>query len=379
METRQGPEPLPPFRWGVLVASAFAVAAVVAIIDSSQLYLALRLRNQPISVLRAIGFALPEWTLWAAFTPLTFWLSRRFPIGRQTWHQNLPIHASISVAVALVHLLLTLSIAWQLDPPLEEGVTFGGYYLRVLLRWFHVLLLVYAAIAGFAHAIDLYRKYRRRELEATRLEARLAHARLDALRAQLQPHFLFNTLNTVANLVRKGDSSGAVRTLAGWSDLLRVVLDGSHDDEVPLRKEVDFARRYLAIEQVRFADRLQVEVQVPPEVEDALVPNLLLQPIVENAVRHGIARRPGAGRILIEAASGEGRLYIRVTDDGPGPREGTNGMGVGLGNTRERLAELYGADQRLELKPGDGGGAVVELELPLRIGTAADEGVLHGR
>jgi sensor histidine kinase YesM len=257
-------------------------------------------------------------------------------------------------------------------------MTFGRYYVNVLLRWFHVLLLVYAAIAGCAHAIDLYRKYRRRELEATRLQARLAHARLDALRAQLQPHFLFNTLNTVANLVRKGDRDGAVRTIAGLSDLLRLVLDGSHDDEVPLRAEVDFARRYLGLEQARFADRLVVEVDVSPDTEGALVPNLLLQPIVENAVRHGIARRPGAGRIRIEAARVEEHLVVRVTDDGPGPGNGTEGRGLGLGNTRQRLEELYGDAQHLELRAAEDGGAVVEIVLPFREAPSTRPEVLHG-
>jgi signal transduction histidine kinase len=370
----------PPFRWGIVVGSAFLVATVVAIIDSSQLFLALRLRDQPISALRAVAFALPEWYLWAAFAPLIFWVSHRFPVGRNSWPRNLPLHGAFAVAVALVHLLLTLALAWQMDPPLEEGITFGAYYVRVLLRWFHVLLLVYAAIAGCAHAIDLYRKYRRRELEASRLQARLAHARLDALRAQLQPHFLFNALNTVANLARKGDSVGAIRTLAELSDLLRLVLDGSREVEVPLRAEVDFARRYLSIERSRFADRLLVEFHVSPDVEDALVPNLLLQPIVENAVHHGIAKRPGSGRIIVEAARADDRLVIRIRDDGPGPgaTNATEGRGLGLGNTRERLRELYGDAQRLELFTADEGGGVVEMEIPFRLPESVGTEVMHG-
>lgn len=359
-----------------ILLAALAVATVVMIVDASQLYLTLRLREQPISAARAIGFALPEWLLWAALAPAIFALARRFPLGRSTWRRHLPIHAGAAVSVALFHLLLTLAISWTLDPPVEAGMTFGAYYLRVLLRWFHVLLLVYAAIVGVAHAIEFSRKARARELEASRLEARLAEARLAALRAQLQPHFLFNTLNSVASLVRKGDAAEAVRTLAGLSDVLRLALDGSNEAEVPLAREVAFAERYLAIEQIRFADRLRIEVDLPLDARDALVPNLLLQPIVENAVRHGVARRPGSGRIAITAKREGDRLAIRVRDDGPGPGESRE-LGVGLGNTIERLRRLYGEGQRLVLQEAEGGGAEVRVEIPYRRAPRGEEETIH--
>jgi two-component system LytT family sensor kinase len=198
------------------------------------------------------------------------------------------------------------------------------------------------------------------------LKTQLAQAQLQALRTQLQPHFFFNTMNTIAMLVRNKEDAEAIRVLAGLSDLLRHVLDDARADEVPLREELDFLQRYLAIEQIRFRDRLRTDISVDPNVLDALVPNLMLQPLVENAVRHGIARRAAAGRVCVSARRDTESLVLTVQDDGPGLPEdwSLDDAGVGLVNTRRRLAQLYGGDARLTVENAADGGVRAEVVLP---------------
>jgi len=228
-------------------------------------------------------------------------------------------------------------------------------------------------------AWDYGKKVRERELRASQLESQLVQAQLQALRMQLHPHFLFNTLHAVSVLVRKGDDQAAVRMIAGLSDLLRLALDSAGAHEVPLKQEMDFVERYLAIEQVRFRDRLQVSVSLAPETLDAMVPNMLLQPLVENAIRHGVARAAFGSQITIQSQRQDGRLEIRVRDTGPGPQAAiSSGTGVGLRNARERLFRLHGDDQELRLEPASGGGALVIIRLPFRRDpAAAAQEVLH--
>jgi LytS/YehU family sensor histidine kinase len=212
-----------------------------------------------------------------------------------------------------------------------------------------------------------YARYRERELAASQLQGQLAHAQLQALRMQLNPHFLFNALNSISMLVRGGRSAEAVRMLAGLGDLLRGVLEEERPNEVPLREELNFLTRYLAIEQIR-ADRLQVRMEVAPELMDARVPNLILQPLVENAIRHGISRSSAAGLVEIGAWRENGSLLLSVRDDGPGLAAGAEGReGVGLANVRARLARMYGDQQGLEMENAEGGGTRVTLRLPHRL------------
>ena len=219
-------------------------------------------------------------------------------------------------------------------------------------------------LLGAVYCAAYYGRYRERELTASRLQGQLAHAQLQALRMQLNPHFLFNALNSISMLVRGNRNDEAVRMLAGLGDLLRGVLEEDRPNEVPLREELDFLGRYLAIEQIR-AGRLQVLVEVPPELMEACVPNLILQPLVENAIRHGIARSSAAGLVEIGAWRENGSLLLSVRDDGPGLAGAESGReGVGLSNTRARLARMYGDRQRLELANAEGGGARVTIRLP---------------
>jgi LytS/YehU family sensor histidine kinase len=275
--------------------------------------------------------------------------------------------------------LIATSLMWAIDPPQTPGLTYGAYYLRGFFRWFLVENLFYWTVLGAGMAWNYAVKARERELRASQLESQLVQAQLQALRMQLHPHFLFNTLHAVSVLIRKGEDQAAVRMIAGLSDLLRLALDSVGAHEVPLRQEIDFVERYLAIERIRYQDRLEVSVSLAPDTLDALVPNLLLQPLVENAIRHGIARAPFASQISIQSERSEGRLEIRIRDTGPGPQAvADSGTGVGLRNARERLFRLYGPDQELRLTPAEGGGALVTVRLPFRTDPAAPaQEVLH--
>jgi sensor histidine kinase YesM len=239
-------------------------------------------------------------------------------------------------------------------------------------------MLFYGSIVGVYHAIEYAHRLRERErvaavlaLKTSRLEAGLARANLEALRMQINPHFLFNTLNAISVLALKGEKHTVVRTLTLLSDLLRISLEHS-EQLVPLRDEVSFLERYLEIEQTRFRDRLSVRILVPEELLDAEVPSLVLQPLVENAIRHGIAKKPGAGRIEVSARAVGDRLELVVQDNGPGIHESPEraGMGIGMANTRARLEQLYAGEQLLELENAPEGGARVRMVLPLRLSVA---------
>jgi LytS/YehU family sensor histidine kinase len=230
-------------------------------------------------------------------------------------------------------------------------------------------LFVYSAILGVTFIVDYSRRLRARETASAQLATQLAQAELQALRMQLNPHFLFNALNGVATLVRERKHDRAVRMLAGISDLLRYVLDESGKQEVQLRREVEFIAQYLEIERIRFPDRLRVRIDVDPESTEALVPNLILQPVVENAIRHGVARHGRATKLTITAQRNIGMLEVKVEDDGPGfggSLKEPPSIGVGIENTRARLAQTYGEDQSLTFESLTPQGAAVTITIPFR-------------
>jgi LytS/YehU family sensor histidine kinase len=248
-------------------------------------------------------------------------------------------------------------------------MTFAGLLFSLSLYVLFVEVILYWAVLGAGLARRASREARERELKAQALEAQLRQAQLVALKQQLQPHFLFNSLNTIAMLVRNGESQQAVQMIAGLGELLRWSLSENAAQEVTLAEELEAARRYLAIEQYRFPDRLRVEVEVPEALLGAAAPNLVLQPLVENAVRHGIAKSSSASTVRIGAelqTTERGtELLLRVEDDGDGfPSEWR--PGVGLGNTRERLSRLYGASAELSVARNETRGASVRLRLPYR-------------
>jgi two-component system, LytTR family, sensor kinase len=265
---------------------------------------------------------------------------------------------------------------WSPEPPRFGLLAPLGLSFVCLLP---VTGLAYFAILGFGHALDSARRLRERELRAAALESQLARAQLDALRMQLHPHFLFNTLHSIALLVREEDNRAAVRMIAQLGDMLRQILKTPPAHEVTLEKELALTALYLEIETVRFSDRLRVSWHVDDEVRGALVPSLILQPLIENALRHGISQRSAAGDLDISASRQDGSLRLVVADDGPGLPAGfdlARTGGIGLANVRARLGQLYGGGARVSVTGGaasHGGGVRVELVMPLRLASAVGE------
>lgn len=323
--------------------------------------------------------ALVEYALWAVLTLPIFWMTRRFGGDRPTLARLLAfLVIGLVLAVALDALLQAISL--QVMPPPRRPPTLSPAFprrlpppqrVRGLFFRFSFLydFLVYVVVLGAGLARNYFVRYqarldetRRLQAEAAALHAQLADARLNALRTQLNPHFLFNTLNAVSTLVDE-DPPGARRMIARLSDLLRHTLGERDEPEIPLARELEMLRRYLDIMEVRFQGNLDVSIETEPSLDEALVPNLVLQPLVENAFRHGLAPMQTIGRVAVRAVRHDGDLVLTVRDNGRGPAEDLR-EGVGLTNTRARLAQLYGARQRLALTAAEGGGALVEVRLP---------------
>ncbi|MCI0485166.1 MAG: histidine kinase [Blastocatellia bacterium] len=310
--------------------------------------------------------------LWAALTPLILRLARRFPIERNNWQRVLAIHVFSGAIVSLLQLSIYTVVRYLPFWAPARALTTTEAFQRVFIAEFHIGLLVYWAIIGLSHAFDYYHRYQERALQASQLETRLAQAQLDALRMQLHPHFLFNTLNTISVLMLK-DVDAANRVLHRLSEMLRMTLKNINTQEVALRQELEFLELYLEIEEVRFRDRLTVRMKIDPATLDLRVPYLILQPLVENAIRHGIAPHERAGLIEITAERRNGTLQLRVRDNGDGLKQESQtrlGRGIGLANTQARLEQLYGAAHRFELGNAEGGGFMVTLAIPLRAGAA---------
>ncbi|HUG52380.1 MAG TPA: histidine kinase [Vicinamibacteria bacterium] len=311
--------------------------------------------------------------LWAALTPLIFRLAARFNLARRRWLWQVPLLLAIGVGLALlVSVGTTLLRNELLDLPHRGRPGLASRLDRfVFLNDFIIYLGVLAA--GFAR--ENFRRYEARNQEAAALRAQLAEAQLATLRMQLNPHFLFNTLHAISALVER-DPVGVRRMIARLSELLRTTLEESAESERTVDRELAFLSRYLEIMQVRFQGRLQVEMDVDPAARDALVPTLILQPLVENAGKHGISSARRGGRIVISARRHGDRVRLAVRDTGPGPAPADRppfDRGLGLRNTEARLRQLYGEAQPLTLRPAEGGGAIAELELPYRPASAGAE------
>jgi two-component system LytT family sensor kinase len=356
--------PAPPVRVPLLVLYVFAT--LVGLAGAWQHLEGMAAYGQAAPLAHGMAMRMPVWYAWAAAFPFLQWFVRRVPLGRHRWLPAALLYAALGAAVVAAHREVVELVQRLLPPSL---FTMGSPFPRHHFDYYGQTLLndlpLYGALLGLAYLLEYYGRFRERELAASELGRQLAEAQLQALRMQLNPHFLFNAMNSIAMLVRGQRNPEAVRMLAGLSDLLRSVLEERPMPEVPLRDELRFLERYLEIERVRCADRLQVRVEVEPELLDASVPNLILQPLVENAIKHGVARRSQATLVRIGAERRNGTVVLSVRDDGPGlepePREG-----VGLRNTRARLARMYGEHQRMELAGGEDGGAVATIELPYR-------------
>ena len=295
--------------------------------------------------------------VWTLYTPVILALSRRFAVRSGVAAAHLAVHVAAALGMASASVLVNYGVATVTHVDEPRLPLFYAYTM-------YANVLSYAAAVAAAHALDFYRRYRDRELRAAQLETQLARSRLHALEMQLHPHFLYNTLNSISELIHH-DPAGAEAMVAQLGDLLRMTTDGAGATEVPLRRELEFAEAYLQIERTRFGERLRVRTRVAPEAMDALVPNLLLQPLVENAVRHGLSPRAAPGVLSITAEVRGATLVLTITDDGVGlPPAAARRERVGIGNTRTRLAQAYGAAHRFALEDAPGGGTRAVIEIP---------------
>ncbi|MEP6507257.1 MAG: histidine kinase, partial [Gemmatimonadales bacterium] len=329
---------------------------------------------------------IPWWLIWAALSPAIFWIAGRFRLDeKERFFSRLPIHFLAAAILASIHLTLTGLLYFHSDfSYIPETVRkFLPQTTRELIvRWHESFLimdmLTYGVLIGLYYVIEYQRRLRDEALvseqlraQSAQLQHRMVEARLHALRMELNPHFLFNALNSISALVRKKENSAAISMIAGLGDLLRATLERGTNAEMPLGEELRLVELYMNIARVRFADRLKTLVDVPTSLRDVMVPTLALQPLVENAVRHGIGETERAVTIGISARKDGDSLVLQVTDDGPGLVERANGAagnGIGLSNTRARLDQLYGPRATLTLSNAPTGGAVATIRLPLQLG-----------
>jgi two-component system, LytTR family, sensor kinase len=355
-----------PPRW-LLIAAAGLVPATLSALDA---YVQSRLAGQRRVPWPNVVFSSSEWLFLAALTPIVILLARRVPLRRDRIGRIVVTHAVGALLLCVGWATLGILLGRLLNT-----YPWQGHFARDYLSWIMTSVpwsvVMYFAFLGCVYAFTYFAEAREREAQQARLSAQLAEARLGALRMQLNPHFLFNSLNALAVLVRDQKTRDASRMLELLGAVLRQVLQGEKRQEVPLSEELRFIEQYLAIEQVRFSDRLQLRWSIDPALRDALVPEFILQPLVENAVRHGIAKRSEAGTIEVSASAAEGHLVLSVRDDGPGYRAEQTEPGVGLANTRARLETLFGGAGSLELRRGETGGTIATVRLPLRRGSDA--------
>lgn len=304
--------------------------------------------------------------VWALLAPFILRLREKVPLSTGRWIGGLAFHLAASFAVMAIYYLgrvLSIWLIWDQAATDFWAMTLANFYGRNLID-----IAYYWGVLAFGYSLEIYRRYKSEELKAAQLEARLIETELQALRQQMHPHFLFNTMNTIAVLVREGRNDEAVKLLARLSSLLRMSLDNTGVPEVTLRQEMDFLEKYLEIQKVRFSDRLAVTIDIAPEAWEARIPNLILQPLVENAIIHGIAPKAGPGRVTVLGRVSDARLRLEVSDDGPGLAAGAGRAreGIGLSNTRERIAKIYGASGHLSLRSEPGRGVCAQILIPHR-------------
>ncbi|HEY6805398.1 MAG TPA: histidine kinase [Pyrinomonadaceae bacterium] len=314
---------------------------------------------------------LPYWFLWAALSPFVFWLTKRYPLERGRFISNFLIHILGCLSLTVVHRIAYLIVGWLLHVAVYRRLASISSVLSVFV-FFNLPtgFMSYGTVLLAGYVIDYYHRHQDEELKISRLKTELAQAQLQvtqaqlqSLKMQLQPHFLFNTLNSISTLLDE-DVEAADQMIARLGDFLRLTLANSGAQDVTLQEELEFLRCYLAIEQVRFRDRLTVDMKIDPETLEALVPNLILQPIVENAIRHGVIACIGEGRVEIESSRTNGSLCLMVTDNGPGLQGNTSKRGLGFTLTKERLERRYDSNQQLDLRDVPEGGLQVTLKIP---------------
>jgi two-component system, LytTR family, sensor kinase len=347
----------------------FGIWTLFALFFTSQAFLQQQLFPEPPAFWKILSWQLCSGWIWFAFMPLILRLIKTFPLDNANWWKNFPLHIVFSILISLIQLAIDAYLLPKLGyTPAGPYQSFWHAYKVFLMINVHFGIGIYWGALGINHAIKYYQRLRERELTTSQLEARLAQSRLQVLKFQLQPHFLFNTLNTISELIYTNPDS-AERMITDLSDLLRLSLEKLEVQEVSLQQELDFLKKYVEIEQIRFHDRLKIEMKIAPETLDAKVPNMILQPLVENAIKHGIAPLSQGGTIKVAAVRNNGNLLLSVSDNGVGLKSidiSEIPEGVGLRNTKSRLKHLYGSRHQFEIQPIAEGGVALNLTIPFQ-------------
>jgi two-component system, LytTR family, sensor kinase len=371
LDLRGGGTDLPaatPPRYGLPWSIVFVAATLLGLLSSTLAWqFTVSTGRYPANWRTLLILNTTYWYLWALFTPAIIWLSQHFRFERQGLWRALAVHLPSVVVFSLTHIATMTGMQWWFARAQGRPFSWWSEAQRTALLNFDWEMMTYWTIVGLSHAILYYRESRHRALRAAQLETRLVEAQLKALQQQLHPHFLFNTLHAISALMHR-DVEEADRTLMRLSDLLRLTLESIGRQEILLQAELDFLTKYLQIEQTRFADRLKVRFDVQPETLDTLVPNLILQPLVENAIKHGVAKKAGPGHIEISTRRDGDKLHMEVRDDGVGLSEDALTAlqkGIGVSTTRARLQHLFGADYRFEFHR-QASGLTVVVAIPWR-------------
>jgi two-component system LytT family sensor kinase len=379
-QTSTGRIPGPKAR--LVWAVSFVVWTFVALAAAASIYELYRSMGKPMSFSETLALECSQILTYAPLSPLVFAFALRYPLQRRNWRRRSLLYLAGGLVFSLAHITLRsltpygnwdtqnnrwVSVIWDAQSHAFHinWDIYKGLFLRNVVD---DITGVFVPIVLVGHALSYYRRFRERELHTAQLEGKLAKARLQALKSQLQPHFLFNTMHSISALMLV-DVRAADKVMTRLSDLLRMSLENDGSQLTTLSREMEFVSAYLQIEKVRFEDRLTIVFDIAPDTLDALVPHLLLQPLAENAVRHGISKRVEQGEIRISASHDEHQLHLAVRDNGPGlnlPEGSPFREGLGLGTTRERLRTLYGEDQSLDIRSAPGDGLEINIRIPFR-------------
>ncbi|MCP4723839.1 MAG: hypothetical protein GY863_02325 [bacterium] len=343
----------------------FGIFILLAIFFSGETYFSYLLEGKTISFLSNLKLSLTNWLVWAVLSIFIIMLARRVPIDLKNWYYSIPLHLIFAFSFAAVHAFIFHIVAMMI----KSAPIWDLHMILVqLIKEIVFNMLVYWIVIGLCMLTDYQRKNREHVLRTSQMETQLAQAQLEVLKMQLHPHFLFNTLHAISALVKK-DPALADRMIGRLGDLLRMTLDRSGEQEILLKEELEFLKLYLEIEKTRFQDRLNVNLNIDKNALDCAVPNLLLQPLVENSIKHGIAKKSSAGEININTEFKDNKLKITINDNGSGLRESADTQlkeGFGLSNTRKRLEQLYGDQHRFYIENSESGGVNVTLVIPCR-------------
>ncbi len=339
----------------------FLIWSIVAVFTATQLYLRIRLGEGTANWWALLKVQLWVWWIWGVITPLVFWLGDRFRVDKTSIWKMILIHLPIAVVIVCFYLAV-YSVIWNLESQGNIALAeFWSIFATLFTNLFHWHFFIYMAIIGIVHARSYYMESRDRALKSVQLEKQLLQSQLNFLKMQLQPHFLFNTLNGIVSSIHQGKTTVAANMTTELSELLRISLSGTDRQIITLKEELRHVKTYLNIEKFRFKE-LVVDYQIPDEILEIEVPNFFLQPIVENAIKHGISQKASAQKISLSAAIKAQSICFKVDNEGPELK--TSQDGIGLSNIKKRLHVLFGEEGRLNIHSNENG-TTVEIEIPV--------------